>query len=538
MNALSSEIRVTDDSLQRLEALTDISQRLLERARAAGATQAEVSCSEERGLDVNVRLGDVETVESTRDRGIAVTVYFGKRKGSASTADLQDSSLESTVAQACAIARFTEDDVASGLADPELMAREFPELDSWHPWALDADTAVDLALACETAGRDADARISNSDGASASTGLSLAVYANSHGFIGRERGTHHSISCALIAGQGDGMQRDGWYSSALAREDLEAPDAIGRHAAERTLARLQPRSLPTGQLPVLFAPEVARSLVGHLLGAVSGGALYRRASFLLDSVGTKLFPDWFNIEELPHLRRGLRSAAFDGEGVATRRSALINDGVLQRYVLGSYSARKLGLQTTANAGGVHNLQVTANAGDLASMIAGMSRGLLVTELMGNGVNPVTGDYSRGAGGFWIENGVIAYPVDGSRNRASYFMCSTVGWAGARTAHSVSIHPPARSSATQMPPCWRWEVAAGRSWVPMVSGRLHCSNAASRLRPWCRPIVDSISSGVRTSCSVMQVLRSSQLLHTGKTAMACSMHCRANAWRPRTASRAA
>lgn len=412
LNALSSETRVTDDSLQRLEALTEISQRLLERARAAGATQAEVSCSEERGLDVNVRLGEVETVESTRDRGIAVTVYFGKRKGSASTADLQESSLEATVAQACAIARYTEDDPAAGLADAELMAHDFPELDSWHPWALDADTAVDLALACENAGRQADARISNSDGASASTGLSLSVYANSHGFIGRERGTHHSISCALIAGQGDGMQRDGWYSSALAREDLEAPDAIGRHAAARTVARLQPRSLPTGQLPVLFAPEVARSLVGHLLGAVSGGALYRRASFLLDSVGTQLFPEWFGIEELPHLRRGLRSAAFDGEGVATRRSALVDGGVLQRYVLGSYSARKLGLQTTANAGGVHNLQVTANAGDLASMVAGMSRGLLVTELMGNGVNAVTGDYSRGAGGFWVENGEIAYPVDG------------------------------------------------------------------------------------------------------------------------------
>ncbi|KAB7770072.1 metalloprotease PmbA [Xanthomonas maliensis] len=412
MNALSPEPSVRDDSQQRLEALTDLSQRLLERARAAGATQAEVSCSEERGLDVNVRLGEVETVESTRDRGIAVTVYFGKRKGSASTADLHEASLEATVAQACAIARYTEDDEASGLADPELMARDFPDLDGWHPWALDADTAVDLALACEQAGRDADPRISNSDGASASTGFSLSVYANSHGFVGRERDTHHSISCALIAGQGDGMQRDGWYSSALAREDLQSPDAIGRQAAERTVARLQPRSLPTGQMPVLFAPDVARSLVGHLLGAVSGGALYRRASFLLDSVGSRLFPEWFAIEELPHLRRGLRSAAFDGEGVATRASSLVSGGVLQRYVLGSYSARKLGLQTTANAGGVHNLQVSANAADLATLVAGMQRGLLVTELMGNGVNPVTGDYSRGAGGFWIENGVVAYPVDG------------------------------------------------------------------------------------------------------------------------------
>ena len=412
MNVISPEAHAADDSLPRLEQLADISQQLLVRARALGATQAEVSCSEERGLDVNVRLGEVETVESTRDRGIAVTVYFGQRKGSASTADLQPASLESTVAQACAIARHTEDDEAAGLADPELMAREFPDLDSWHPWALQADQAVDLALACEAAGREADPRISNSDGASAATATSLSVYANSHGFIGRDRSSHHSVGCALIAGQGDGMQRDGWYSSALAREDLEDAASIGRRAAERTLARLNPRSMATAQMPVLYSPEVARSLIGHLLGAVSGGALYRRASFLLDSVGTQLFPDWFAIEERPLLRRGLRSTAFDGDGVATRDSSLIEGGVLQRYVLGSYSARKLGLVTTGNAGGVHNLRVQANAGDLASMARQMGNGLLVTELMGQGVNGVTGDYSRGAGGFRVENGEIQYPVDG------------------------------------------------------------------------------------------------------------------------------
>ena len=412
MNAITTETPASDDSLQRLEKLADISQRLLEMARAKGASQAEVSCSEERGLDVNVRLGEVETVESTHDRGIAVTVYFGQRKGSASTADLQDGSLEATVAQACAIARHTEDDPAAGLADAELMATHFPDLDSWHPWALSAERAVDLALACESAGRQADGRISNSDGASAGTAQSLSVYANSHGFIGRDRSSHHSIGCALIAGQGDGMQRDGWYTSALAREDLDDPAAVGRRAAERTVARLQPRSLPTGQVQVLFAAEMARSLIGHLLGAVSGGALYRRASFLLDSTGTQLFPEWFGIDELPLLRRGLRSNAFDGEGVATRDSALVSGGVLQRYVLGSYSARRLGLKTTANAGGVHNLRVAANAGDRASMLSGMGTGLLVTELMGQGVNGVTGDYSRGAAGFWVENGELAYPVDG------------------------------------------------------------------------------------------------------------------------------
>jgi len=401
-----------DDSLVRLDALESLSRRLLDRARASGATQAEVSCSEDRGLNVNVRMGAVETVESTRDRSIGVTVYFGQRKGSASTADLREESLDATVAQACAIARYTEHDEAAGLADAALMATDFPDLDAWHPWALDADHAVDLALACEAAGREFDPRIANSDGASVGSGESISVYANSHGFFGRDRSTQHSLGCALIAGVGEDMQRDGWYSNALARDDLEAPVAIGRRAAERTLARMAPRSVPTGEYPVLFAAEVARSLVGHLLGAVSGGALYRRASFLLDHAGKRIFPDWFSIEEQPLLRRGLRSAAFDAEGVATREEPLVRGGVLQRYVLGSYSARKLGLQTTANAGGVHNLKVAANAGGFEELVTGMPRGLLVTELMGQGVNPVTGDYSRGAAGFWIENGAIAYPVDG------------------------------------------------------------------------------------------------------------------------------
>ena len=401
-----------DDSQARLDRLADIAQRLLDSCRARGASQAEVSCSEETGLSVNVRMGEVETVEATRDRGIAVTVFFGKRKGSASTADLRDDSLDATVEQACAIARHTEDDDAAGLAERELMATQLSEFDGWHPWAIEADQALDLALACEAAGRELDKRIENSDGASLGSGSSLSVYANSHGFLGRERSTNHSIGCALIAGRGEAMQRDGWYSYALAAEDLESAASIGRRAAERAVSRLSPRQVPTGEYPVLFAAEVARSLIGHLVGAVSGGALYRKASFLVGSAGTKLFPDWFAIEEQPFLRRGLRSSAFDAEGVATRESPLVRDGVLERYVLGSYSARKLGLATTANAGGVHNLQVAANAGTLDTMIKEMGRGLLVTELMGQGVNTVTGDYSRGAAGFWIENGEIAYPVDG------------------------------------------------------------------------------------------------------------------------------
>ncbi len=406
-----------DDSARRLDNLAGLSQRLLDMAKTRGATQAEVSCSEERGLNVSVRMGEVETVESTRDRGIAVTVYFGQRKGSASTADLREESLEATVAQACAIARYTEDDEAAGLADAALMARPladgtFPDLDAWHPWTIDADRAIDLALACETAGRDSDARISNSDGASFGSGDSLSVYANSHGFVGRERSSAHSLGVALIAGQGEEMQREGWYSYGLAAGDLEDAHSVGRKAAERTVARLHPRSVATGEYPVLYAAEQARSLVGHLLGAVSGGALYRKASFLLDHAGKQIFPEWFSIVEKPLLQRGLRSAAFDAEGVATRESALIEDGVLARYVLGSYSARKLGLQTTANAGGVHNLDVGANAGDFEDMLQRLGTGLLVTELMGQGVNGVTGDYSRGAGGFWVENGRLAHPVDG------------------------------------------------------------------------------------------------------------------------------
>ena len=411
----STDVRPIDDSAARLDRLAATAAELLQRCRARGASQAEVSCSEEHGLSVDVRMGEVETVESTRDRGIGVTVYFGKRKGSASTADLRADSLQATVDQACAIARHTEEDPAAGLAGEALMAvpppSGFPGYDGWHPWDVGADRAIELALACEHAGRE-DPRIHNSDGASVGSSASIGVYANSHGFIGRERGTRHTLGCALIAGQGDAMQRDGWYTTAVASEDLEQAAAVGRRAAERTAARLEPRSVATGTLPVLFAAEMARSLVGHFVGAVSGGALYRKASFLVDSAGERLFPAWFAIDELPFLPRGLRSAAFDAEGVATREAPLVRDGVLQRYILGSYSARRLGMETTGNAGGVHNLQVKANAGGFDELLRDMRDGLLVTELMGQGVNAVTGDYSRGAAGFMVEDGALAYPVDG------------------------------------------------------------------------------------------------------------------------------
>jgi PmbA protein len=393
------------------ERLAGLAAEMLALAAGRGASQAEVSINEDSGLAVNVRMGEVETVERTRDRGLAITVYFGQRKASASTADLQPASLLATVEQACAIAKFTEADPAAGLADAALMARELRDFDQYHPWAIDAERAIALALAAEARGRDFDPRIANSDGAAVNTGESLSVYANSHGFVGVERGTSHSISCSLIAGRDDGMQRDYWYSTALDAEDLESPASVGRRAAERTVARLDPRPIGTGEMPVLFTPETARSLVGHLLGAVSGGALYRRASFLLDAAGTQLFPDWFWIREDPFVPRGFRSASFDAEGVATRAQDLVRDGVLVRYVLGSYSARKLGLETTANAGGVHNLEVGANAGGFEDMLARLDRGLLVTELMGQGVNTITGDYSRGAAGFWVEGGRIVHAVD-------------------------------------------------------------------------------------------------------------------------------
>jgi len=415
--AASDPSACADSSGEKLAQLARVAQQLLELCRAEGADQAEVSCSQSRGLSVNVRMGEVETIESNRDRAIGVTVYFGQRKGSASSADVSQASLRATARQACAIARFTEIDPAAGLADAGRMARpgadgRFPEFDTWHPWPLNAEQAVDLALACEQAGREVDARIGNSDGASVSSNEALGVYANSHGFIGPGRATSHSIGCALIAGEDERMQREGWYSVALAADGLEAPEAIGRRAAERALARLDPRPLATGTWPVLFSAEMARSLIGHLIGAVSGGALYRRASFLLDMAGQRIFPDWLSIHERPFLPRGLRSAAFDAEGVATSESPLVEHGVLQRYVLGSYSARKLGLASTGNAGGIHNLEVSANAGGWSELVAGMGRGLVVTGLMGQGVNPVTGDYSRGAEGFWVENGQIAYPVDG------------------------------------------------------------------------------------------------------------------------------
>lgn len=407
MNAIIAQ---PDDSLAQLNNLANLAEDVIRRCRTAGASDAEVGASIDTGLSVNVRLGEVETVEHNRDRAFGVTVYFGQRKGSASTADLKADSIAKTIEQACAIAKFTEEDPFAGLADPGRLARAFPDLDLWHPWNLDAHAAIGLGIEIEDAGR-ALAGISNSDGASVQTGESLAVYATSQGFCGRERSTRHSLSCSLIAQDSNGMQRDYWYETGRAAADLPDAASIGRKAAQRTLARRDARKLDTRACPVLFAPEVARGLIGHLVSAVSGGALYRKASFLLDHAGKKLFPDFVDIMERPHIRRGQGSANFDSEGVATADSDLVRAGVLERYVLGSYSARRLGLRSTGNAGGIHNLVVAPNGGDFAAMLEKLGTGLFVTEVMGQGVSIVTGDYSRGAAGFWVENGQIACPVE-------------------------------------------------------------------------------------------------------------------------------
>ncbi|HSN01661.1 MAG TPA: metalloprotease PmbA [Rudaea sp.] len=407
MNAIIAQ---SDDSLAQLDRLAELAQDVVQRCRAAGASDTEVGASIDTGLSVNVRMGEVETIEHNRDRSFGVTVYFGQRKGSASTADLAPDSIAKTIEQACAIAKFTEADPYAGLADPARLARVFPDLDLWHPWAIDAQAAIGLGIGIEEAGRALHG-ITNSEGATVQTGESLGVYATSQGFVGRERGTRHSLSCSLIAQDANGMQRDYWYETVRAADDFPDIATIGRKAAERTLARRDARKLDTRQCPVLFAPEVARGLIGHLVAAVSGGALYRKASFLLEQAGKKLYPDFVEIMERPHIPRGQGSGNFDSEGVATSDNALVTNGVLRRYVLGSYSARRLGLQSTGNAGGVHNLVVTPGEDDFAGMLEKLGTGLLVTEVMGQGVSIVTGDYSRGAAGFWVENGQIAYPVE-------------------------------------------------------------------------------------------------------------------------------
>ncbi len=386
----------------------------LAAARQLGASEAEVGVSVDTGLSVTARMREVETLEYHRDRGMGVTVYRGKRKGSASTADLSAAAIRESVAKAYSIAGFTAEDPCAGLPDADTLARDIPDLDLNHPWGIEPDVARDLAVACEAGALDADPRISNSEGATLSSHQGLRVFGNSLGFVAGYASTMHSLSCAVVGEQNGEMQRDYWYSSVRDYRDMDSPASIGARAAKRTLERLGARQISTCVAPVLFVPELARGLIGSFLGAIRGGSQYRRSSFLLDAAGQKVFPDWFRCTEHPHLLKALGSAPFDSEGVQTRDRTLVDQGVLTGYVLSTYSARKLGLKTTGNAGGVHNLMVepgsATGAHDHAALLGQMDRGLVVTELMGSGINGVTGDYSRGAAGFWVENGQLAYPV--------------------------------------------------------------------------------------------------------------------------------
>ena len=394
-----------------LDSLREVAALVLDTAGRTGASASEVALGRTAGLDVNVRLGEVETIEHTRDNSLSVTVYFGNSKGSASSTDFRASAVRETVEAACRIARHTAQDEFAGLADPERMAVDPPDLDLFHPWGITPDEAISLALETETAARDHDARITNSDGASVSSHDGDYVYANSHGFLEGYSSSRNSLSCMVIAEDSSGMQRDYWYSAARDPAELEPAAQVGLTAARRTVRRLGARKLDTRNASVLYEADVARGVIGHFVSAVRGPNLYRKASFLVDRLGERVMAGHLRIHEQPHLRGALASAAFDGEGVATAPRELIVGGVLRGYVLDSYSARKLGVSTTGNAGGVHNLTVDAGSKSFEALLAEMGTGLLVTDLMGMGVNIVTGDYSRGAAGFWIEGGEIAYPVE-------------------------------------------------------------------------------------------------------------------------------
>ena len=385
--------------------------RAVELARQLGADQAEAGASHEEGLSVTVRMGELESVERQRDRGLAVTVYRGGRKGSASTTDFSRASVEDTVRKALSIGTFTAADEYAGLADAALMAHDPPDLDLYFPADVDVDGATQIALRAENAARALDPRIENSEGATVSTGAGHRVYANTHGFVGGYPSSTYSTSCTVVAKSNGSLERDYWYTVSRVPEELEAPEKVGEEAGRRALRRLGAKQLTTRVAPVIFPAEIAKGLFGHLVGAIRGTVQYRRASFLLGAVGKQLFPAFVQIDEDPLIRRALGSAPFDAEGVATRRQPLVNEGVLTRYVLSSYSARRLGLATTANAGGVHNLIVRPTAGALEDLIAGSDEAFVVGELLGQGVNMVTGDYSRGAAGFWVERGRIVHPVN-------------------------------------------------------------------------------------------------------------------------------
>lgn len=395
------------------DTLRNIAQDMLDYARRQGATSASAEVSEGFGQAITVRHGEVETIEYNRDKGLGVTVYLGQQRGNASTSDLSPRAVRDTVDAALSIARYTAKDDCSGLPDEENLATDFPDLDLYHPWDLQVEDAIILARACEDSALGADARIRNSEGATVNIHEVQFMFANSMGFMAGYPTSRHSLSCSVIAEQNDAMERDYWYSVARSATDLLSAEQVGRIAAERCVRRLGARQIATMQVPVVFEASVAASLLGHLVGAVSGGSLYRKSSFLLDQLDKPVFASHIQISDIPDIKRGLASGAFDDEGVKTLRRNIVENGILRGYFLGSYSARKLGLRSTGNSGGNHNLILQPSGeggGDLAGLLKTMGRGLLVTELLGQGVNSITGDYSRGAAGFWVENGQIQYPV--------------------------------------------------------------------------------------------------------------------------------
>ena len=393
------------------EALRALAQAALDHAASRGASACEVDVSEGLGQSVTVRRQAVETIEYNRDKGLGVTVYLGQRRGHASSSDFSPAALRASVDAALSIARFTAEDDCAGLPDAKLLATRSMDLDLFHPWDISVEAAIELARRCEQAAFDVSRLVGNSEGASVSAQTSQFVSANSLGFMGGFATSRHYVSCSVIAGEGEDMQRDDWY--ATRRNATDFPDAgrIGEYAARRALARLGARKLKTRKCPVIFEAPLAAGLVGSFVHAISGGALYRKTSFLLDSLGRQLFPDFVQISERPHIRGAFASSPFDDDGVATHDREVVKNGVLQGYFLSTYSARKLGMQTTGNAGGSHNLLVQPGADDLAGLLREMGTGLLVTELLGQGVNYVTGDYSRGAAGYWVDRGEIAYPVE-------------------------------------------------------------------------------------------------------------------------------
>jgi PmbA protein len=393
-----------------VETLKQIATDVLAHATAQGASAAEAEVSEDFGQSVTVRRGEVETIEYNRDKGVGVTVYIGHCRGHASTSDFSPQALRDSVDKALTIARFTASDECAGLADSDLLARDIPDLDLWHPWDLDVERSIALAKDCEAAAFAVDPKITNSEGATVGTQEMRFIYANTGGFLGGYPTSRHVISCAVIGGSDDAMQRDDWYATSRDPSELEGAEAVGATAGRRTLRRLGARKIETAQVPVLFEAPVAATLLGHFVAAVSGGSLYRRSSFLTDSLGQTVFSPCVHLSDLPHIPKGLASCAFDNEGVATHSRDIVKAGRLEGYFLGSYSARKLGFRSTGNAGGNHNLVATAAGGGFDDLLRQMGSGLLVTELLGQGVNLVTGDYSRGAAGFWVENGAIAYPV--------------------------------------------------------------------------------------------------------------------------------